>query len=116
MVQARENSACKDPETRVSRSLKRLGTPGSSAEGRMKLKKGGQATVPAGDEGGPGLWSRGNTGFMLALRSGESIPGRGDIIGRKGLEAALGSSQRGGSFQLLMGSEPAPGAGREREG
>lgn len=95
--------------------------PSSSVEGRMRLKKGGQAIVRAGavrvrEEGGPGLWSRGNAGFTLALRSGESIPGRGDIIGRKGLEAALGSSQRGGSFQLLMGSEPAPGAGREGEG
>lgn len=101
--------------------MKRLGMPGSSVEEGMRLKKGGQAIVWAEavfvcEEGGPGRWSRGNTGFILALRSGESIPGRGDIIGRKGPEAALGSSQRGGSFQLLMGSEPAPGAGREGEG
>lgn len=63
-----------------------------------------------GEEGGQGLWSRGNTGFILALKSGKSVSGRGDNS-RKGLEAALGSSQGGGFFQLLIGSEPAPGAG-----
>lgn len=51
------------------------------------------------------------TRLTLGPKSGKNIPGRGDSS-RKGLEEALGNSKGGGLFQLLMGSEPAPGAGR----
>lgn len=44
------------------------------------------------------------------LESGKNIPGRGNNS-RKDLVAAKGNSQGGGSFQLLIGLDPAPGAG-----
>lgn len=50
------------------------------------------------------------TQSTVVLKSGKNIPGRGDSS-RKSLEEALGSSQGGGLFQVLMGSEPAPEIG-----
>ena len=105
---------CEDPETRARAELFKEAWEACRVEGEDEaasrrepgpLCRKGQCVE--GDGGGHRLWARGYTGLTLVLKS---IPSRGHNS-RKGLEAALGSSQGGESFQLLIGLEPAPGAG-----
>lgn len=91
-----------------SSCLRGKGGGGSLQKGDLPLVQKGQCLRVKEEAKVPGLEE---TRLTLVLKSGKNIPGRGDSS-RKGLEEALGSSQGGGLFQLLMGSEPAPGAGR----